>query len=137
MGRIKTRPTGADVVAFLESVPNGRRRADGRALLALMHGVTGAPATMWGPSLVGFGSQLHTNTTGTNEWFVVGFSPRQRALTIYGVHDGDGPPDPLLSALGPHTTGKACLYIKQLSDIDEHVLEQMVRNAWERATRPT
>ena len=100
---------------------------------ALLERVTGEPATMWGPSMVGFGSMPYTNTTGTNEWFVVGFSPRKAALTIYGVHDGYGPPDPLLERLGPHTTGKGCLYVKHLDAIDIDVLELMARQAWERA----
>jgi hypothetical protein len=89
---------------------------------------------MWGPSIVGFGSRPYTNTTGTNEWFVVGFAPRKNATTIYGIHDGYGPADPLLEKLGPHTTGKGCVYIKRLSDIDETVLERLTRNAWSRAT---
>jgi hypothetical protein len=98
-----------------------------------MERVTGAPATMWGPSMVGFGTQPYTNTTGTNDWFVVGFAPRKNALTLYGIHDGYGPPDPALADLGPHTTGKGCLYIKRLSDVDRDMLERMVRHAWERA----
>ena len=133
MAQIKTQATGADVTAFLDSVPDERRRVDGHALAALMRRVAGAPATMWGPSIVGFGAQSYTNTTGTNDWFVVGFSPRKKALTLYGVYDGYGPADPLLGDLGPHTSGKGCLYIKQLSAIDEDVLERMIRNAWERA----
>lgn len=133
MAEIKTRPTGADVTAFLDSIPDERRRAEGHAMRALLERVTGEPATMWGPSMVGFGSMPYTNTTGTNEWFVVGFSPRKAALTIYGVHDGYGPPDPLLERLGPHTTGKGCLYVKHLDAIDIDVLELMARQAWERA----
>jgi len=131
MATIKTRPTGEDVTAFLDAVPNERRRADGHALRALFERVTGAPAAMWGPSIVGFGTTTYTNTTGTNEWFVVGFSPRKQALTIYGIHDGYAEtPDPLLDELGQHTTGKGCLYLEQLSDADPAVLEQLVRNAW-------
>jgi Domain of unknown function (DU1801) len=133
MAKIKTRATDEDVTVFLESVPDERRRADGHALRRLMERVTGAPAAMWGPSIIGFGTQPYTNTTGTNDWFVVGFSPRNRAMTVYGVYDGYAPVDPLLDDLGPHTTGKGCLYIKQLSDVDENVLERMIRNAWERA----
>jgi hypothetical protein len=133
MATIKTRPTGDDVTAFLDGAPAARRE-DGHALRALMERVTGAPATMWGPSMVGFGSQPYTNTTGTNEWFVVGFSPRKASSTLYGVHDGYGPHDPLLDELGPHTTGKGCLYVKRLADIDLQVLERLIRNAWTRAT---
>lgn len=133
MAAIKTRATGQDVGKFLDSVADERRRSDGRALRVLMERVTGAPATMWGPSMVGFGSQAYTNTTGTNDWFIVGFAPRKAALTIYGVHDGYAPADPLLDELGPHTTGKGCLYVKRLGDIDETVLERLVRQAWDRA----
>jgi hypothetical protein len=134
---IKTRPTGEDVTAFLDSVPDERRRAEGHAIRALMERVTGTPATMWGPSIVGFGTQAYTNTMGTNDWFVVGFSPRKAAMTIYGIFDAYGPADPLLEELGPHTTGKSCLYVKRLSDVDQHVLERAVRNAWERARQST
>ncbi len=81
--------------------------------------------------MVGFGSRSYTNTTGTNDWFVVGFSPRKAALTIYGIHDGYAPvPDPLLAQLGPSTTGKGCVYVNRLDEIDQRVLEQLIRNAW-------
>jgi hypothetical protein len=95
--------------------------------------VTGAPATMWGPSMVGFGSMPYTNTTGTNDWPVVAFSPRKQALTLYGIYDGYGPADPLFDGLGPHTTGKGCVYVKRLADIDATVLEQLIAQAWQRA----
>ena len=133
VAKIKTRATGADVTAFLDSVPDESRRSDGHALRAVLQRTTGAPAAMWGPSIVGFGSHQYTNTTGTNDWFVVGFSPRKNAITFYGIYDAYGPADPLLDELGPHTTGKGCLYIKRLSDVDEDVLERMVRHAWSHA----
>jgi hypothetical protein len=130
MATIKTRPTGRDVNEFLDAVPDQRRRAEGHALRELFERVTGAEAAMWGPSMVGFGSRPYTNTMGTNDWFVVGFSPRKNALTIYGIHDGYAPtPDPLLAELGPSTTGKGCVYVKRLDQIDQGVLEQLVRNA--------
>ena len=130
MGRTQTRPTGEDVTAFLDSISDERRRAEGHAMRSLIERVTGEPAAMWGPSIVGFGSLSYTNTTGTNEWFVVGFSPRKNALTIYGIHDEYSAPDPLLDTLGPHSTGKGCVYIKRLDQVDENVLEQLIRNAW-------
>ena len=130
MSKIKTRPTGEDVTAFLDSVADERRRAEGHAMRSLMERVTGEQATMWGPSMVGFGAQPYTNTIGTNDWFVVGFSPRKAAMTIYGIHDGYAAPDPLLDALGPHTTGKSCVYVKRLDQVDKNVLEQLLRNAW-------
>src|SRR5690606_26640294 len=125
--------TGEDVTAFLDSVPDERRRADGHELRRLFERVTGAAAEMWGPSMIGFGTSRYTNTTGTHDWFAVGFSPRKAALTIYGVHDGYGEPDPLLDELGPHTTGKGCLYIKRLEDVEVSVLERLVANAWKAA----
>lgn len=133
MAKIQTRPTDADVTAFLDAVGDERRRAEGHAMRALVERVTGAPAVMWGASIVGFGDVAYTNTTGTNDWFVVGFSPRKTALTVYGIHDGYAAPDPLLDDLGPHTTGKGCVYIKRLDEIEPAVLEHLVRNAWERA----
>jgi Domain of unknown function (DU1801) len=137
MATVKTHPTGEDVTAFLDSVPAERRRAEGHALRSLFERITGEPAVMWGPSMVGFGSQPYTNTLGTNEWFVVGFSPRKAALTIYGIHNGYVAPDPLLAELGPHTTGKSCVYVKRLDQIDQNVLEQLVRKAWENSADPT
>jgi hypothetical protein len=133
MAQIKTRPTGEDVTTFLDSVPDERRRADGHEARAMLERITGTPAEMWGPSMVGFGSQPYTNTAGTNDWPVVAFSPRKAALTFYGIYDGYGPADPLLEQLGPHSTGKGCLYIKRLADVDTEILERLVVQAWESA----
>jgi hypothetical protein len=133
MAEIKTQPTNADVSAFLDAVPNERRRADGFATLELMQRVTHAPPVMWGSSIIGFGSQHYRGKSSEGEWPVVGFSPRAAALTIYGVYDGYGPADPLFAVLGPHTTGKGCLYIKKLAAVDRGVLERLVRQAWDRA----
>lgn len=130
MAAPKTRPTDADVTAFLDAVENPRRRAEGHALRSLMERVTREPAVMWGPSMVGFGATPYTNTLGTYEWFDVGFSPRKQALTIYGIHNAYGPENPLFADLGPHTTGKGCVYVKRLADIDLDVLERLVREAW-------
>jgi hypothetical protein len=131
VARIKTRPTDESVTDFLDSVADDRRRAEGYELCALFERVTGEPPVMWGPSIVGFGSRPYTNTLGTNDWFVVGFSPRGRALTVYGIHDGyAATPHPLLAALGPVTTGRSCVYVKRLDQVDQEVLEQMVADAW-------
>lgn len=136
MATIKTQANDGDVDAFLDAVPDDRRRADARVLRTLMEDVTGAPATMWGPSIVGFGSAPYTSSSGTNDWFVVGFSPRKAALTIYGVHDEYAGADAALGELGPHSTGKGCLYVKRLGDVDEHVLARLIRAAWERPRPP-
>jgi hypothetical protein len=128
-----TQPHDGDVAAFLDSVPHERRRSEGHAISVLMEEVTGTPGVMWGPSMVGFGSRPYTNTTGTQDWFVVGFSPRKTALTIYGVYDDYAPADPLFDELGPHTTGRGCLYLKRLDAVDHDVLKRLVRQAWDGA----
>lgn len=133
MAKISTREHDGDVDALLQSVPDERRRGDALAALALFERVTGVKAKMWGASMVGFGSQPYTNTTGTNDWPVVAFSPRKAALTIYGIYDGYGPEEPLFADLGPHTTGEGCVYIKRLDDIDTSVLDELVAGAWRRA----
>lgn len=135
MAENKTVPTGANVVAFLDAVPDDRRRADGFAALELMKRVTQAPPVMWGPSMIGFGSQHYRSKASEGEWMVVGFSPRKAALALYGVYNGYGPDDPLFEELGPHTTGKGCLYLKSLDDVDPEVLERLVRQAWDRADK--
>jgi hypothetical protein len=132
--KIKTQPTDQDVTEFLDSVPDERRREEAHQMRALMERITGEPAVMWGPTMVGFGSQAYTNTLGTNDWYIVGFSPRKAALVVYGIHNGYATtPDPLLEALGPVTTGKSCMYVKRLDKLDHKVLERMIRNAWEAA----
>lgn len=130
MAENKTKPTDADVTAFLDSIESEQRRSEGHALRRLMERVTGARATLWGSSLVGFGTRPYPGSSGTSEWFTVGFSPRKAALSIYGVYHGT--PDPLMDQLGPHTTGKGCLYVKRLDAVDPSVLERLVRQAWER-----
>lgn len=129
----KTRPTGASVLAFLGAVEDQRRREEGFALLDLFGRVTGAPAAMWGPSIVGFGSMAHASSSGEAEWPVVGFSPRKAALSLYGIHGDSGPHEPLLHELGPHSLGKGCLYVKRLDRIDAAVLGRLIANAWSQA----
>ncbi len=130
MAAPKTRPTDQDVTAFLDSIESPRRREEGHLLRSLMERITGQPAVMWGPTMVGFGSSPYTNSTGTHEWFDVGFSPRKQALTIYGIHNGYEPERPLLAELGPHTTGVSCVYVKRLDALDLTVLERLVDEAW-------
>ena len=103
---------------------------------AMFERITGEPAVMWGPSMVGFGSQAYTNTTGTNDWFIVGFSPRSTALTIYGIHEATCMhlPRPTPDDLGPHYHGQVVRYVKRLDAIDGGVLEQLVHDAWQRGS---
>lgn len=129
-----TQRTNTDVTLFLDSITDARRREEGHAVRALMEKVTGAPAVLWGTAIVGFGSRPYTNTRGTTDWFVLGFSPRKAAITIYGVYDDNAPTDPLLDELGPHDTGKGCLYLKRLDAVDAEVLERLIRQAWDTGT---
>ena len=125
-----TQPGTGDVRAFLDAVPDERRRHDAASALELVREVTGAEPVMWGASMVGFGTQRYTTADGRQrEWFAVGLSPRKAALTFYGLTYYDSNQD-LLARLGPHTTGKGCLYVKRLDDLDRDVLVELVGRSW-------
>jgi len=127
----RTRPTSEDVEAFLASVENERRREDAQSAMDLMRKVTGVDPVMWGPSMIGFGRQAYTTADGKeHEWFAVGLSPRKAALTLYGL-TAYGSNEDLLERLGPHTTGKGCVYVKRLVDLDRGALTALVRRAWD------
>jgi len=123
---LKTKQTTADVDAFLEAVPDPSRRADARALVDLMGEIAGAPAVLWGASIVGFGRYRYTYASGhSGEMCRVGFSPRKAKLVIYLDPDllqGD----PMMARLGKHKTGKSCLYVNRLADVDLAVLRQLI-----------
>ena len=124
--KMKTVPTAADVDAFIDAVEDPRKREDSRAIAAMMAEVTGAPARMWGASIVGFGSYHYRYASGREGDFMeTGFSPRKRALTLY-IMAGFSDYGELLAKLGKHTTGRSCLYIKRLADVDQDVLREMV-----------
>jgi Domain of unknown function (DU1801) len=125
-----TTPTDGDVDAYLASVADDRRRADAREVLTLMREVTGAEPRLWGTSLIGFGRQPYRTADGKErEWFAVGLAPRKAALTLYGL-TYYGSNEDLLARLGPHTTGKGCLYVKRLDAVDREVLTELVARAW-------
>ena len=123
---VKTRPTTASVVEFLNGVTDERRRADAFKLLEIFRRATGEKAVLWGPAIVGFGSQLLKYADGRElDWPIAAFSPRKASLTLYII--GSSPNQPrLLAKLGKHTTSVACLYIKKLADVDEEVLEELI-----------
>lgn len=125
----KTQQTDADVATFLAGVEPEARRTDCEALSTLMADVTGEPPRMWGAAMVGFGSYHYRYESGREgDSFLAGFAPRKAALTIYlmGTYcEGDGA-DALFAKLGKFKTGKACLYVKRLSDIDLDVLRELV-----------
>ena len=127
MAELKTRPNEASVRDFIESVEDEARREDCKTVLTLMSEASGEEPIMWGPSIVGFGTYHYKYASGREgDWMKTGFSPRKQNLTLY-IMDGFGKYDELLSALGPHKTGKSCLYIKKLSDIDLKVLKKLVK----------
>ena len=132
MAEPKTKKTDASVEAFLDAVADPGRREDARAVLALMKRITGEEPKMWGPSIVGFGSWTYTYASGrTGDWPIAGFSPRKQALTLYVMPGFEKDAD-LMERLGKHKTGKSCLYLNRLADVDAGVLEELVRRSVER-----
>ena len=125
MAELKTKPTGVAVDDFIDKVPDPQRREDAKKVRAMMERLSGEPAAMWGPSIVGFGSYHYKYASGhEGDMARIGFSPRTRELVLYLL--GDFPShQPLMDRLGKYKTGKCCLYIKRLSDVDETVLEQL------------
>ena len=129
MTEMKTVPTTASVDAFIAAVDDAPKREDCRAVAAIMAEATGASAQMWGTSIVGFGTYHYRYASGREGDFMeVGFSPRKRALTLY-IMAGFSEYGDLLAKLGKHTTGKSCLYIKRLADVDQNVLREMVERS--------
>ena len=126
----KTQPTPKDVQEFIDSISDEKRRDDSFALLKIMQEATGMAPVMWGTAIVGFGSLHYKYESGREgDTMVVGFSPRKAALVLYSVVAYDQE-DNLLTKLGPHTVGKGCLYIKDLSKVDRQVLRQMIATAF-------
>ena len=121
-----TRPTDVPAEDFLAAVEHPVRRADGLALAEMMGRVTGQPAVMWGPTMVGFGAYNYTTGSGRRgESLVVGFSPRKANLSVYGATYAPES-DSLLERLGKHKRGAGCLYVNKLADVDIAILEQLV-----------
>lgn len=131
MAELKTKPTDDSVEAFLHSVQNKRRREDSFKVLELMKEATGEEPKMWGSSIVGFGSYHFKYASGREgDWMAIGFSPRKQSLTLY-IMDGFAEYDVLLGELGKHRTGKSCLYINKLDDVDLDVLRDLVQKSVE------
>jgi len=138
MAELKTKPNEQSVAAFLNSIANEKVRQDCHTILEIMQGASGAEPKMWGDSVVGFGSYHYKYASGREgDWFVTGFSPRKQNLTLY-IMSGFDQYDELMSRLGKYTTGKACLYIKKIEDIDLATLKELVAQSVEhmRKTNP-
>jgi hypothetical protein len=125
----KTVETGASVRDFIDAVENEQKRRDSRELLTLMEAISGSRAAMWGSSMVGFGRYHYRYASGREgEFFLTGFSPRKTALTVY-VMPGLDRYAGQLERLGPHKTGKSCLYLKSLDAVDRAVLEEIITDS--------
>lgn len=126
---LKTKPTKADVEKFLNSIKDEKKREDSYKILKLMKQITKAEPKMWGSSIIGFGEYHYKYASGREgDWFLTGFSPRKQNLTLYVMSYLENYED-ILKRLGKHKTGKGCLYIKKLEDIDMKVLKELISTA--------
>lgn len=131
MAELKTKVNDASVKDFLNTIPEEIKRKDSFALLEIFEKITGEKAKMWGTSIVGFGKYHYKSERSSQEgdWPLTGFSPRKQSLTLYIMPGFEGV-DAFLEKLGKHSTSKACLYIKRLSDIDENVLKKLIEKSF-------
>ena len=131
----KTRPETASVTGFLAALPDPQQRADSEIVLDMMRAATGCEPVMWGSSIVGFDQYRYRYDSGREgDMPIVGFSPRKQSLVLY-IMPGFADHDALLARLGKHSTGKSCLYVKRLADVDRGVLERLVRGSVEEMRR--
>jgi len=131
MAELKTKQNNASVDGFIASIEDDVRRNDCLELIGIMREVTGAPPRMWGANIVGFGNYRYRYASGREgDWFYSGFSPRKQNLTLY-IMSGFKEAGRLLEKIGKHKTGKSCLYIKSLKDIDREVLKDLIRGSIE------
>ena len=123
---LKTKKNKASVKNFLDSIEDKQKRKDCKELAKMMRKATGKNAKMWGSSIVGYDEYHYKYASGREgDFFRVGFAPRKQSLTLY-IMDGFGKYERLMAKLGKHKTGKSCLYVKRLSDIDKNVLEELI-----------
>ncbi len=140
MAEPKTKVTNQDPKEFLNSIEPESKRVDGFKLLELFEKATGEKGVMWGTSIVGFGTYHYKSSRSSQEgdWMLVGFSPRKQNLTLYIVHGNEDSAD-LLKKLGKHKTSGGgmggCLYINKLSDVDQKVLEKLIKKSFESERR--
>ena len=128
MAELKTKKTELSVEAFIKKVPDTQKQKDAFTILALMEKATKAKAKMWGSSIIGFGDRHLKYESGRElDWFVMGFSPRKQNLTLY-VSGAVGKNQALLNKLGKHKTGKGCLYINKLEEVDMAVLKEIIKS---------
>jgi len=127
MAEAKTQPTNQSVKEFLNQIQEPERRADCFEIVKIMEKITGEKPTMWGPSIVGFGSYHYKYASGREgDWPMTGFSPRKKDLTLYIMMGFEKHAD-LMEKLGKHSTSKSCLYIKRLSDVHIPTLKKLIK----------
>src|SRR5687767_2938923 len=132
MAELKTKQTDESVEEYLKGITDPVKRQDCLTVLKLMTDITGEKPKMWGPSIVGFGIYHYKYASGQEgDWPIVGFSPRKQNLTLY-VLDGSADENELLRGLGKHSTGKSCLYIKRLDDVDVPTLKKLIKQSYKR-----
>ena len=126
MAELKTKKTALSVDAFIRKVPDATKRKDSETIIAMMRRITRSEPTMWGPAIIGFGAYKYRYPDGREmDWFVTGFSPRKQNLALY-IMSGFSRHEKILQRLGKHSTGKGCLSIKRLADVDLAVLEELI-----------
>lgn len=134
MAELKTRATRASAADFLEGIEHAGRREDCCRIAKLMAKATGATATMWGDSIIGFGARRYRYASGREgDWFVVGLASRKNGISVY-LSCGEAPDPVLLKQLGKHKMGKGCLTIARLADVDAKVLDRLIRTSVAAAT---
>lgn len=128
--KLKTTVNDGDVLAFLEAVENEKRQLDSLVVLELMKKITGREPKMWGSSIVGFDQYHYKYDSGREgDFFKVGFSPRKQSLTLY-IMPGFERYEELMEQLGKYKTGKSCLYINKLEDVDMKILKQLIEESY-------
>jgi hypothetical protein len=122
----KTKPTKLSVSSFIDAIDDPRKKADVRKVAAMMRRATGKRAKMWGSSIVGYGEYHYKYASGREgDWALTGFSPRKQNLVVYIMPGFDGFAE-LMRQLGKYKTGKSCLYLNKLDDVDHDVLEKLI-----------
>lgn len=135
MAEPKTKPTGEDVEDYLNQISEEKKRQDSFTLLQMMKEITGLEPRLWASSMVGFGNYHYKYASGREgDAFLTGFAPRKQNLALYVLSGFDGQ-EQLLEKLGKHTTGKGCLYIKRLDDVDLTTLRRMIQESFEHAKK--
>jgi hypothetical protein len=134
MSGLKTTKNNASVKAFIDGIEDENKRRDAKKIAKIMREVTGKRASMWGDSIIGYGTYHYKNRSGREaDWMATGFSPRKQNMTLYIMTGFDGH-QKLMDKLGKYKTGKSCLYIKKLEDVDEDVLRRLIKNSYDYIT---